>query len=73
MSLETQGKGSLKTQSDLAMEASGNGKLSGMQLALEGKSKSELKGAQVSVNGSGQVEVKSSGITQVQGSMVKIN
>ncbi len=73
MSLETQGKGNLKTQSDLAMEASGNGKLSGMQLALEGKSKSELKGAQVSVNGSGQVEVKSSGITQVQGSMVKIN
>ena len=73
MSFESQAKGSIKTQSDLALEAMGNSKLAGTQLALEGKAKSELKGAQVSINGSGQVEVKSAGITQIQGSLVKIN
>ena len=81
MSLESQAKGNIKTQSDLVMEATGNSKLTGAQLALEGKGKSELKGAQVAVKGSGQTEVsasgqlalKSSGITQIQGSLVKIN
>ena len=81
MSLESQAAGNIKTQSDLVMEATGNSKLTGAQLALEGKSKSELKGAQVAVKGSGQTEVsasgqlalKSSGITQIQGSLVKIN
>jgi uncharacterized protein involved in type VI secretion and phage assembly len=81
MSLESQAKGNIKTSSDLALEATGNSKLTGAQLALEGKSKSELKGAQVAVKGSAQTEVsgngqlalKSSGMTQIQGSLVKIN
>ncbi len=73
MSLESDAKGSIKTKSDLAVEATGNSKIAGAQLALEGKGKSELKGAQVSINGSGQVEVKSSGMMQIQGSLVKIN
>ena len=73
LSIESGAKGNIKTQSDLTVEATGNGKISGAQLSLEGQSKSELKGAQVSVNGSGKVEVTSSGMTQIQGSLVKIN
>jgi uncharacterized protein involved in type VI secretion and phage assembly len=81
MSLQSQAKGNIKTQSDLALEATGNGKLSGAQLALESKGKSELKGTQVAIqaqaqaeiSGNAQVSVKSSGMTQIQGSLVKIN
>jgi hypothetical protein len=44
-----------------------------MQLALEGVSKGELKAPMVDINGSGQAALKSSGILQIQGSLVKIN
>ncbi len=56
------------------MSANQNISLAAKQnLALSASIKSELKGAQVSINGTGQAELKSSGILQVQGSLVKIN
>jgi uncharacterized protein involved in type VI secretion and phage assembly len=81
MSLDTQAKGALTTKADLALQATGKGSWSGAELALEGKAKSELKGAQVAIQAQAQAEisgnaavtVKSSGMAQIQGSLVKIN
>jgi hypothetical protein len=64
---------SLDSTQDLSAESKANANLKGLQLALEGTTKGELNAAAVSINGSGQAELKSSGIVQVQGSLVKIN
>jgi len=73
MSIESKAKGTIKTQSDMALTAQGNAKMSGMQATVQGQTKGELKGTQVSVSGDAQTEVKSSGMLQIQGSLVKIN
>jgi phage protein D/phage baseplate assembly protein gpV len=63
----------IKSSAAMTLEATGNAKLKGAQLAMEGVSKGELKAPMVDINGSGQTAVKSSGILQIQGSLVKIN
>jgi phage protein D/phage baseplate assembly protein gpV len=72
-SVTAKGKVTIKSTQDMTLEATGNGKLKGMQLSLEGVSKGELKAPMVDINGSGQAALKSSGILQIQGSLVKIN
>jgi hypothetical protein len=80
-SVTAKGKITLNSTQDMTLEAKGNGKFKGMQLALEGTSKNEVKGAQVTVQATAQVEVsgnagatiKSPAMTQIQGSLVKIN
>lgn len=72
-SVTAKGKVTIKSTQDMTLEATGNGKFKGMQLALEGVSKGELKAPMVDINGSGQAALKSSGILQIQGSLVKIN
>lgn len=72
-SVTAKGKVTIKSTQDMTLEATGNGKFTGMQLALEGKAKSELKAPQVDINGTGQAALKSTGILQIQGSLVKIN
>jgi phage protein D/phage baseplate assembly protein gpV len=81
LTLDSKAKGSIKTAQDLSLEAMANGKFKGMQLSLEGTSKSELKGLQVAVqatakcdiSGNAGVSVKSPAMTEIQGSLVKIN
>lgn len=73
-SVTAAGKITLKGNQDVSLETTaGNAKVKGTNVAVEGMAKSEVKGIQVSINGSGQAEVKSTGITQIQGSIVKIN
>jgi phage protein D/phage baseplate assembly protein gpV len=72
-SVTAKGKVTIKSTMDMTLEATGNGKFKGMQLALEGVSKGELKAPMVDINGTGQAALKSSGILQIQGSLVKIN
>ncbi len=80
-SVTAKGKINLKSTGDTTVEATGNGKFKGMQLTLEGTSKSEMKAPQVAVKADAQVEVsgnagatlKSGAMTQIQGSLVKIN
>jgi uncharacterized protein involved in type VI secretion and phage assembly len=71
-SVEAQGKISLKSAQDLAVESQANSQVKGGQLALQGTAKAELKAPNVSLNGSAQTEVKG-GMVQVQGGLVKIN
>lgn len=72
-SVTAKGKVTIKSTQDMTLEATGNGKFKGMQLALEGVSKGELKAPMLDLNGTGQAALKSSGILQIQGSLVKIN
>ncbi len=80
-SVTAQGKINLTSTGDMTLDATGNGSFKGMQLALEGTSKSEMKAPQVTVKADAQVEVsgnagatlKSAAMTQIQGSLVKIN
>jgi uncharacterized protein involved in type VI secretion and phage assembly len=72
-SVEAQGKISLKSAQDLAVESQANSQVKGSQLALEGTAKAELKAPNVSLNGSAQTEVKGGAMVQVQGGLVKIN
>ncbi|MCJ7738731.1 MAG: VgrG-related protein [Anaerolineae bacterium] len=73
MSLDSKAKGTIKTMSDMALTATGNAESKGMQTTIQGTAKTEVKAAQVSISGDAQTEVKSSGILQIQGSLVKIN
>lgn len=72
-SVEAQGKISLKSAQDLAVESQANSQVKGSQLALEGTAKAELKAPNVSLNGSAQTEVKGGAMVQVQGGLIKIN
>jgi phage protein D/phage baseplate assembly protein gpV len=72
-SVTAKGKVTIQSTQAMTLEAQGNAQLKGMQLALEGVSKGELKAPMVDINGSGQAALKSSGILQIQGSLVKIN
>lgn len=71
----------IKASQDLTMEGTNNAKLKGAQTEVEGSVKATLKGtntdvkadAQATVNGGATLELKSSGITSLQGSLVKIN
>lgn len=72
-SVTAKGKVTIESTQAMTLEAKGNAQLKGMQLALEGVSKGELKAPMVDINGSGQAALKSSGILQIQGSLVKIN
>lgn len=66
---------------NLSIEAKGKLVLSGQEIALEAKTKLTAKGQQAEITGSmtakvsgqSQLELSSSGITQVKGSMVKLN
>lgn len=70
----SKGKISLSSTGNIDITTSaGNTTVKGMKLALEASGVSELKGAKVTVNGTGGAELTSSGIVQVQGSLVKIN
>ncbi len=81
VSMETGANATIKAQSKLTMEATSNASLKGMQLALEGSTKVEIKSVQVKIAAQAQAEIaaqgmlalKSSGIAQLQGTLVKIN
>jgi uncharacterized protein involved in type VI secretion and phage assembly len=70
----SKGKINLSSTGNIDIAASGgNATLKGIKLGLEGTASGELKAPTVKVNGSGTAELSSSGIVQVQGSLVKIN
>jgi uncharacterized protein involved in type VI secretion and phage assembly len=72
--VDAKGKITLKSVGGCELTASGGATtVKGTNLTLEGMGSSQLKGASVSVQGTGSTEVKSSGILQIQGSLVKIN
>ena len=66
---------------NISIEAKGKLALSGQEIALDAKSKLTAKGQQAEVtggmttkvSGQSQLELSSSGITQIKGSMVKLN
>lgn len=71
----------LDSSGDLTIQAKGKLTLSGREIALDAQGKLTAKGQQAEVTGSmaakvsgqSQLELSSSGITQVKGSMVKLN
>jgi uncharacterized protein involved in type VI secretion and phage assembly len=72
--VNSKGKINIKSVGNIEISASGGSALvKGTKLSLESMGVSELKGSQVKVNGTGGAELSSSGIVQVQGSLVKIN
>lgn len=66
---------------NVTIEASGKLTLSGQNIAISAKSKLELKGQQVEIagamgvkiEGKSQLQLSSSGISEVKGSMIKLN
>jgi type VI secretion system secreted protein VgrG len=75
MSLESGAKGTFEASGDLTVESSG-GKgtvKASTGLDLKTDASATLKGLKVEVNSDASTAVKSSGITEVKGSLVKIN
>jgi uncharacterized protein involved in type VI secretion and phage assembly len=57
----------------VTIEATGDLKMSGTNVESAAKSQSKTSGATVEVSAQGQMSVKSSGMTEIKGSIVKVN
>ncbi len=64
---------SINADTALEMKSGNEVKIGGTKIAANANAQLELKGAMGKLEASGMLEVKSSGILQVQGSLVKIN
>jgi len=72
--VEAKGKVTIKSTRDMTLEAQAKAGLKGTAgLNLETTAQAALKGAQVQVTGNATTSISSSGMTEVKGSLVKIN